>query len=62
VNRVRLIAQGDQFEVIVNDQSVARFVDDTYSGGDIAPVVTAYDAPPARATFDNIRIWEIEPR
>jgi hypothetical protein len=61
VNRVRLIAQGDQFEVLVNDQSVARFGDETYSGGGIAPVVTAYDEPPARATFDNIRIWELGP-
>jgi hypothetical protein len=61
VNRVRLIAQGNQFEVIVNDLTVGRFVDDTYSSGNIAPVVTAYDAPPARATFDNIRIWELGP-
>ena len=40
-------------------RSVARFVDDTYSSGKIAPVVTAYDDPPERATFDNIRIWEL---
>jgi serine/threonine protein kinase len=62
VNRVRLIADGDQFEVIINGQTVGHFVDDTYSGGDIAPAVTAYSNPPARATFDNIRIWELVPR
>jgi serine/threonine protein kinase len=61
VNRVRLVAQGNQFEVWVNDQEVARFSDDTYSSGGIAPVVTAYDDPPARATYDNIRIWELGP-
>jgi hypothetical protein len=56
---VRLIAEGNQFKVIVNDLTVGRFSDDTYHSGGIAPVVTAYDKPPARATFDNIRIWEI---
>jgi hypothetical protein len=59
VNRVRLVAEGDQFELIVNDLTVAQFTDDTYAGGSVAPVVTAYDEPPARATFDNIRIWEL---
>jgi hypothetical protein len=61
VNRVRLIAEGDRFTVIVNDDPVAEFRDDTHTSGDIAPVVTAYDDPPARATFDNIRIWALGP-
>jgi hypothetical protein len=59
VNRVRLIADGDQFEVIANGQTIDRFADGDYPSGDIAPVVTAYDDPPARATFDNIRIWDL---
>jgi hypothetical protein len=59
VNRVRLIAEGDQFEVIANGQTIDRFADGDYPSGDIAPVVTAYDDPPARATFDNIRIWDL---
>jgi serine/threonine protein kinase len=61
VNRVRLIARGDQFEVIVNGQTIGRFVDDTYQTGGMALVVTAYDAPPAKATFDNLRIWALGP-
>lgn len=61
VNRVRLIARGDQFEMIVNGQTIGRFVDDTYQSGGIALVVTAYDDPPAKATFDNLRIWALGP-
>jgi hypothetical protein len=59
VNRVRLTAERDQFEVIANGQTIDRFTDGDYPSGDIAPVVTAYDEPPARATFDNIRIWDL---
>jgi serine/threonine-protein kinase len=61
VNRVRLIAEGDQFRIVINDELVGRFSDSSFASGDLAPVVTAYDEPPARAVFDNIRVWERMP-
>jgi hypothetical protein len=60
VNHVRLIAYGNTFILYVNDQFVDEFTDDALPSGDIAPVVTVYDDPPARATFDNIVIREAE--
>ena len=48
---VTLIEHATRGQVIVNGQTVGRFVDDTYQGGNIALVVTAYDEPPAKATF-----------
>jgi tRNA A-37 threonylcarbamoyl transferase component Bud32 len=59
-NRVRLVAQGNQFTLYVNNEFSTYFEDDSFASGGIGPVVTAYDQPPARATFDNIRIWPIE--
>jgi hypothetical protein len=58
VNRVRLVAEGTQFTLYINDEYLAYFSDDSFGSGGLAPVVTAYDEPPARATFDNITIWE----
>jgi hypothetical protein len=60
VNRVRLVAEGDQFTLYINDEFLAHFVDDSFASGGIGPVVTAYGEPPARATFDNIAIWDVE--
>jgi len=62
VNHVRLIAYGDTFSLYVNDQFVDEFTDTFFLSGDIAPVVTAYDNPPVRAKFDNIKIWDVELR
>jgi len=59
VNRVRLVAEGTQFTLYVNDEYLAYFSDDSFGSGGLGPVVTAYDEPPARAKFDNITIWEI---
>jgi len=60
VNRVRLVAEGDQFTLYVNDAFLVDLTDDSFASGGIGPVVTAYDEPPARATFDNITMWDIE--
>ena len=51
VNQVRLVAEGDEFSLFINDEYVASFTDDSFPSGGIGPVVTAYDEPPARATF-----------
>jgi len=58
-NHIRLVAQGDTFMVYINDQWVHTFSDTTFASGDVAFVVTAYDDPPGRATFDNVVVWEI---
>jgi tRNA A-37 threonylcarbamoyl transferase component Bud32 len=60
VNRVRLVAEGTRFTLYINDEYLASFSDDSFGSGGIGPVVTAYDEPPARATFDNIKIWAAE--
>jgi hypothetical protein len=60
VNRVRLTAYGNTFTLYLNDHFVYEFTDDAFSSGNIAPVVTAYENPPARATFDNIKVWDVE--
>ena len=62
VNRIRLIAYGDTFVLYVNAQFVDEFTDSSFLVGDIAPVVSVYDNPPARAKFDNIRVWDVELR
>jgi hypothetical protein len=61
-NVVRLVAYGDAFWVYVNGQFVDTFTDNSFGRGDIAIHVTAYDDPPARATFDNLRVWDVELR
>jgi hypothetical protein len=60
VNRLRLVAVGSEFSLYINDEFMVEFDDSTFASGGIGPVVTAYDEPPARATFDNITIWEID--
>ena len=62
VNVVRLVVYGNTFALYINDQFVDEFTDTTFLSGDVALHVTAYDTPPVRATFDNLQIWEIEPR
>jgi hypothetical protein len=62
VNHIRLIAYGDIFTVYINGEFVNQFTDSTFESGDVAPVVTSYDTPPARATFDNIQVWSVEVR
>jgi hypothetical protein len=62
VNHVRLIGYGDRFTLYVNDQFLHEFVDSSFLSGDIALVVTAYANPPARATFDNLKVWDVELR
>ena len=59
-NQVRLMAYDGTFSLYVNDQFVGDYIDSTFTSGDIAPVVTAYDTPPARATFDNIKVWQLQ--
>jgi len=59
-NRVRLMAYGSTFSLYVNDQLVGQFTDSTFSSGDVAVVVTAYDTPPAQGTFDNIKVWQLQ--
>jgi hypothetical protein len=60
VNRVRIVAKGNQFALYINDEFLSEFVDDSFASGGLGTVVTAYDEPPARATFDNITIWDVE--
>jgi hypothetical protein len=59
-NRVRLMAHGSTFSLYVNDELVGQFTDSTFSSGDVAVVVTAYDTPPALGTFDNIKVWQLQ--
>jgi len=58
VNHVRLVAKGGAFTLYVNDHYITEFTDTSFSTGGVAPVVTAYDRPPAKAIFDNIKVWE----
>jgi predicted nucleic acid-binding Zn ribbon protein len=62
VNLIRLVAYGNTFWLYINDQFTTEFTDTDLLSGDIAVHVTAYNSQPARATFDNIRIWNVELR
>jgi hypothetical protein len=62
VNRIRLVAYGNTFTLYFNGQYADEFTDTHFNSGDIAIKVTAYDTPPARATFDNLKIWDAELR
>jgi hypothetical protein len=61
-NVIRLVAYGNTFTLYINDQYVDTFTDTDFNSGDIAVKVTAYDTPPARATFDNLSVWDAELR
>ena len=58
VNHVRLIGYRGTFTLYVNDQFVYEFSDASLPDGQVAPSVTAYANPPARATFDNWTVWK----
>ncbi len=62
VNHIKLIGYQGDYMLYVNGQLIYEFTDTSLTDGQIAPMVTAYSNPPARATFDNIKLWTAEPR
>ena len=59
-NRIRLIAYGSTFWLYINELYVTEFTDTSFESGQIAINVTAYDEQPARATFDDLLVWDVE--
>lgn len=59
-NHVKLIMSGDLIMLYVNGQFIDSVTDDSFDKGDIAMEVTAYENPPSRALFDNVKIWEVK--
>ena len=59
VNRIRLVSYQGTYILYVNDQYVVEFTDDSFVSGDIALLTAAYDNPPVRSTFDNIKVWDV---
>ena len=57
-NHVRLVGHQGTFILYANDQYVLEFTDDSFVSGDMAILTAAYDNPPVRSTFDNIKVWE----
>jgi hypothetical protein len=58
-NRILLVAYQGKFILYANDQYVVEFIDDSFGSGDMALLTAAYDNPPVRSTFDNIKVWEV---
>jgi hypothetical protein len=61
-NVIRLVAYGNTFTLHINDEFVSEFADTDLSSGDIAVHVMVYDESPARATFSNLEVWDVELR
>ncbi len=59
-NRIRLMAYGSTFWLYINELYVTEFTDTSFEAGMIAINVTAYDEQPARATFDDLLVWDVE--
>lgn len=57
INHITLIRLGDRITLYVNDELVYECEDSSLQVGSLAVAVTAYENPPARATFDNIKVW-----
>ncbi len=57
-NHLKVVMADDLITLYVNGQFVDSITDESFTTGDIALQVTAYENPPARALFDNVKVWE----
>ncbi len=58
--KVVIIARGSQFAVLVNDQPIAYFVDDTIPDGQNALNAGGPGGGRADVKFDNVKFWNLE--
>ncbi len=59
-NHLRVIKQGDQISIFINDVPLGSVTDSTYPTGQIGVSTSSYDAQSgAEMWFDNFTIWEL---
>jgi hypothetical protein len=59
-NHLRVIKQGDQISIFINDVPLGSVTDSTYPKGQIGVSTSSYDAQSgAEMWFDNFTIWEL---
>lgn len=58
-NRMRVVVQGDQISLFLNNDLLAQTVDSTFSAGRLALNANTYAASGARVTFDNLIVTPI---
>ncbi len=59
VNRLGLLAEGDQIALYANGELLTVVDDDSHDRGDIALAVLTYDDGNVEAQFDNVAIWDV---
>ncbi len=55
-NRLRIVAEGPQFSLFVNDQFLHTFTDTAYPAGTIALDAGTFGQVPLSVAFDNVEI------
>lgn len=60
LNHITLVHLNGRVKLYINGEFVYELYDDSLSEGQIAVAVMTYDNPPAKAIFDNIRIWRAQ--
>ena len=59
LNVLGLLAEGDSYTFLINDEIVDSVTDDTLSGTTLALNAAAFGEPPIDMAFDNFRLWVI---
>ena len=59
VNRIGVLAEGEQITLLVNDVAVAQIEDDTFTEGNVALAAGTFDEGGIEVEFDNLEIWEL---
>lgn len=61
-NRLGVLAQGDLYQVYANDILLVELVNPSFVGGGLALAVGTFADPEVTITFDNVRVWDLEPQ
>lgn len=60
VNRLGLLAEGEQIALLVNDQVLLEIADDTFPAGGVGLALGAFAEGNVSVAFDNLALWDLE--
>jgi len=60
INRLMVLAEGDQFAFFINEELVDEVVDDTFTEGSIGLIAGSLDEYEVDIAFDDFALWKVE--